>query len=376
MKNFRKKLNREINGKKFDSSVKDNILNNRPAEVFAVPVQSKSPEEKNKKIPRFGIYAFTAVCLCVLIVVSVILLNTSKNPAVPGNSPVLLTVNINPAVEFTLDGEGNVTAQKGLNKDGEILLLGRDFTGFSSADAVKDVIISAEKLNLLKDNPINVMIINGDSKNVSGIEERFSSVLNGGVLSELGITNALYVNRFAEDIGKEASKYGISESLMQIVDSVCAKTGISVKKALEKPLEELVEIANGYDATEMKAFAAELDRYFENLEESMEEELEVFENELEALEDILEEMQNDNNYNALFYKYKILEITAKSSLFDGLFSDENELDWYLKWENLKDFFKNAENFLDSKEDLLDEIEDRFENRLEEYKESLIASVKG
>lgn len=94
------------------------------------------------------------------------------------------------------------------------------------------------------------------------------------------------------------------------------------------------------------------------------------------MEDILEEMQNNNNYNALFYKYKILEITAKSSLFDGLFSDENELDWYLKWENLKDFFKNAENFLDSKEDLLDEIEDRFENRLEEYKESLIASVNG
>ncbi len=381
MKDFRKLLKNQVNDKKFDDRIKENIIKNCPIQnqnlILKNNLEEKNDNAKSNKNFKFKWgYAVFAVCMSLIIVFSIILLNNiGKNNASLGNSPVLLTININPSVEFTLDDEGTVVAQRGLNKDGEILLLGYSFVNLNSAEATKQVITAADRLGLLQDNPINIMIIDENGDIVKNIENNFLQLINENVLSSLGITNKFYVNAFDSNISKQAQKYGISDSMMQIINSACDKTGISVSEALNMPLTELVELANDYNEKEMHAFIEELDKHFEDMEESMEDELEVFEEELEKLEELLEQMEEDKNYSVAYYKDAILAITQNNSLFDGLFKDESELEWHLQLENLFSFFKKAEEFIEQKEDILDEIEDRFEDELEKYKEELIDSLK-
>ena len=97
--------------------------------------------------------------LCSLAVVMVMLMSAAAafvGCGEPAEAETLMTVNINPSVEFTLDKDNKVVSVAGLNDEGEMLIVGEAFVGKTAEEAAQLVVQIATETGYLVKGSLTV----------------------------------------------------------------------------------------------------------------------------------------------------------------------------------------------------------------------------
>lgn len=339
MKSVKKQLREEIKNTSFDESILQKIKSEAPNVVMT---RNTSPAPKRGKL---RIATFAASVCCVFALAMLMLIPQGEKGDSAGT---YLTININPAIEFTLDANNNVSSQRALNETGAVVLMGNDFVNSSADKACEEIILITEKLNLLKQNDINIMVIANETANERQLCANLQNKLDDSIRPE--ITNDLFINDFDSDISADADEYGVSVSKMQLMRNACDVSDVPLNQAMNMPVSRLIELANDYRAEEMETFQNRLDTRFDEREES-------FGNNMDKLQQINQQIDgmDGNPQNKDKIKDELEQLVASEPLM-GKIDGIDKLDEALS-DGRDKFSEAIDKFIAAQEQWMQQIFD-------------------
>ena len=179
--------------------------------------------------------------LSLIIVACFTLLLVACNSENKDEANSYVNLEINPGVEFVVDGNGKVVAANGTNEDGKTLILNVSFEGLDLESAINVVLTEAEESGYLLSATYNSELVTReikvsiDSETVDGITD-----LNKKV-SET-------VNKFIDENDLEATYTQLQAKGREHLEAIVKKynpmlTDEEIKALSYKELLELVELA-------------------------------------------------------------------------------------------------------------------------------------
>lgn len=176
-------------------------------------------------------------------------------------SAYYVNVDINPSIEFLVDGEDNVESYLFLNEDAEILCADLDFTGMNVDDAVELFILTATEAGYIDpdgdDNAILITVIGEDDEQprIKRIRERIRTraikhlaqrYINGTVLGE---------DFTQEDLVAEAELLGVSPGKLKLSYAAMAvDETLILDELLEMPVKDIMSIVKELHADEWSQY--------------------------------------------------------------------------------------------------------------------------
>lgn len=134
----------------------------------------------------------------------------------PAEAQAMMTVNINPSVEFMLDKDNKVVSVTGLNDEGEMLIVGEAFVGKTAEEAVELVVQIATETGYLVKGSLSVSPNNVEIS-VTADEARITELYNKAAAAVEAKLEALDIQGKVEQ-GKAMTKEALVE-LAQKMDT-------------------------------------------------------------------------------------------------------------------------------------------------------------
>jgi len=175
-----------------------------------------------------------------------------------------VSVDINPSIEFMVDGDDNVVSYLFLNDDAEILCADLDFNGMNVDDAVELFVQTATEAGYIDpegdDNAVLLTVIGDeeDEEQVKTIRERIRTrvirhlakrYINGVVLSEEFTQEDLVAE--AEALEVSPGKLKLSYAAMAIDETLV------LEELLEMPVKDIMAIVRELHEDEWKDYKEE-----------------------------------------------------------------------------------------------------------------------
>jgi len=142
------------------------------------------------------------------------------------NSESYVVIDINPSVEFVINGSGVVTKVNSLNEDGKIIVEGEEFIGLTIEEATEKVVEIALALGYMNPDAVqtdpNALLIttyNGNKIVQNRIQSRVQNRLNS-YFSEHGIWSVVLNAEDVDELVTEAKAYGVSIGKYRLIKSV------------------------------------------------------------------------------------------------------------------------------------------------------------
>ena len=182
----------------------------------------------NKKI-------YIPVIIVILVLISVIatFLLFKDNKKV-----TIITLDINPSIEISLDKNDNVIDIRALNDDAKKIVDG-DYKG-KDLDETFDIMINKLKDNgFINDNEVDVIIYAEGKLNSKDVEGHIFNIFNKSDINPYIIT----VDKITEEDKELAKKYNISPAKASYINSLIVDNNkLSIDELLDKPVMELKEM--------------------------------------------------------------------------------------------------------------------------------------
>lgn len=366
MKKIEEQLKHEINKSVLLPDIKENIRSkiiintNVEYETDSANKQSNTLALKNKHLK-----IIVSLLLIIAVATSAIILSIhfywAKTPHVfppafiEGN--VYVHISINPSIELTLDDNGKVIAQKGLNKDGATLLYKKSFIGLTAEEASLSIISSAELYGYM-DN------VNQIQLNVVGNDTQRAEVISQNIIDSISpkLTNKKIVTpRDDVSLVNEANEKGISVEKWQII-KIAIGLGYSEKELINKSVDDLLDIVE--DTEELEEYLKEISGDIENYINSA----------IDSARKIIETLKkidvDEDSEDKLTADIKKLLREHASYYDDDLLDDLDEYTMGDLLEIIEELTDSIEDFNESLEELAedsDEASDILEDCLDGYK---------
>lgn len=270
---------------------------------------------------------------------------------------VYVHISINPSIELTLDDNGKVIAQKGLNKDGATLLYKKSFIGLTAEEASLSIISSAELYGYM-DN------VNQIQLNVVGNDTQRAEVISQNIIDSISpkLTNKKIVTpRDDVSLVNEANEKGISVEKWQII-KIAIGLGYSEKELINKSVDDLLDIVE--DTEELEEYLKEISGDIENYINSA---IDSARKIIETLKKIDVDEDSEDKLTA-----DIKKLLREHALYydDDLLDDLDEYTMGDLLEIIEELNDSIEDFNESLEELAedsDEASDILEDCLDGYK---------
>jgi len=218
---------------------------------------------KKKKIhPALMGFAAMAACFA-LVLGSGVLKNKDKagttNP-VGMDLPVdvddvmdsIVSIDINPSIELTVNKHDKVLSAVALNADAEVVLDGMDLKNVDLGIALNALMGSLLKNGYLDEvyNAVNVCVENDDTERASELGEKvtgeISSIFDENDL--IGGVNTQYYSR-NDEAKKLADSYGVSVGKLRLAQKISASMGIALDVAVTFSISELWDLLDAESVT-------------------------------------------------------------------------------------------------------------------------------
>lgn len=217
-------------------------------------------------------------------------------------------IDINPSVQFSVDGNGNVKKITPLNEDARIMIGGREseFVGKSAETASSMLFDAAQRLGYFKvDKKTNALLVSsslGNEKEEEKLNGRLKQAFKDSFVSA-GMYGVVITGADSSALKAEADAHGITQSKMRLISNA-----VSLGAVISPSEYGSISVAEIYERIEARAEEAErfggediLEEY-EDYEELIEERLEQFGETLETLTEKLAEYIEDYSEEADFDK--------------------------------------------------------------------------
>lgn len=366
MKKIEEQLKNEINKSVLLPDIKESIrskivLNtNENYESESANKQTNAATLKAKYL-KIIVSLFLVIALATSAIILGVYFYLAKTPHafppafIEGN--VYVRISINPSIELTLDDNGKVTAQKGLNKDGVTLLYKKSFVGLTAEEASLSIITSAELYGYLDTvNDLHLSVIANDTLRAESISKNIINSISPKLSGKNIVTprdNTSLVN--------EANEKGISVEKWQII-KIAMGLGYSESELINKSVDDLIDIVEDTEELEeyLKEISGDIEKYINSAIDSARKII-------ETLKKIDIDEDSEKKLTA-----EIKELLTEYALYydDDLLEDLDEYTMGEISEIIEELNDSIEDFNESLEELAedtDEASDILEDCLDGYK---------
>ena len=283
--------------------------------------KKNAPAAKSSNGFKWATAVLSVALIAMIAVLAPIIAKTSKpgkSPKTPGvsyASDYVVFIDVNPSLRLDVSGGDVVTAQKGMNKDGVVLLYQENLVGKNIDEAATYLIEKMDEAGLVKDKG-KVRISVADKKTGKRIDEKQRHALE--------VVNNLFKNKSKDvsamilsdnDIDAIEDYYdnnNVGEYEKQMVDEFKAKLLLAIEKKIGD-INKLCEMLNNAGLSESERKVKKLDQsdaekaaleaikvycadYKVNYHEVANDEIaEFYEDLVEKREDLLECIDDINN---------------------------------------------------------------------------------
>lgn len=222
--------------------------------------KKNAPAAKSSNGFKWATAVLSVALIAMIAVLAPIIAKTSK-PEKPGKTPgvsyasdYVVFIDVNPSVRLDVSGGDVVTAQKGMNKDGVVLLYQENLVGKNIDEAATYLIEKMDEAGLVKDKG-KVRISVADKKTGKRIDEKQRHALE--------VVNNLFQNKNKDvsamilsdnDIDAIEDYYdnnNVGEYEKQMVEEFKAKLLLAIDKKIGR-IDELLNILKPWEKDERK----------------------------------------------------------------------------------------------------------------------------
>lgn len=230
--------------------------------------KKNAPAAKSSNGFKWATAVLSVALIAMIAVLAPIIAKTSKpgkSPKTPGvsyASDYVVFIDVNPSVRLDVSGGDVVTAQKGMNKDGVVLLYQENLVGKNIDEAATYLIEKMDEAGLVKDKG-KVRISVADKKTGKRIDEKQRHALE--------VVNNLFKNKNKDvsamilsdnDIDAIEDYYdnnNVGEYEKQMVDEFKAKLLLAIEKKIGD-INKLCEMLNNAGLSESERKVKKLDQ--------------------------------------------------------------------------------------------------------------------
>lgn len=230
--------------------------------------KKNAPAAKSSNGFKWATAVLSVALVAMIAVLAPIIAKTSKpgksgkNPGVSYASDYVVFIDVNPSVRLDVSGGDVVTAQKGMNKDGVVLLYQENLVGKNIDEAATYLIEKMDEAGLVKDKG-KVRISVADKKTGKRIDEKQRHALE--------VVNNLFQNKNKDvsamilsdnDIDAIEDYYdnnNVGEYEKQMVDEFKAKLLLAIEKKIGK-IENLLGMLDKEGLSESERKVKKLDQ--------------------------------------------------------------------------------------------------------------------
>lgn len=230
--------------------------------------KKNAPAAKSSNGFKWATAVLSVALIAMIAVLAPIIAKTSKpdkpgkNPGVSYASDYVVFIDVNPSVRLDVSGGDVVTAQKGMNKDGVVLLYQENLVGKNIDEAATYLIEKMDEAGLVKDKG-KVKISVADKKTGKRIDEKQSHAVD--------VVNNLFKNKKKDvsamilsdnDIDAIEDYYdnnNVGEYEKQMVEEFKAKLLLAIDKKIGD-INKLCEMLNNAGLSESERKVKNLDQ--------------------------------------------------------------------------------------------------------------------
>lgn len=230
--------------------------------------KKNAPAAKSSNGFKWATAVLSVALIAMIAVLAPIIAKTSKpgkfgkNPGVSYASDYVVFIDVNPSVRLDVSGGDVVTAQKGMNKDGVVLLYQENLVGKNIDEAATYLIEKMDEAGLVKDKG-KVRISVADKKTGKRIDEKQRHAVD--------VVNNLFKNKNKDvsamilsdnDIDAIEDYYdnnNVGEYEKQMVEEFKAKLLLAIDKKIGR-IDKLCEMLNNAGLSESERKVKNLDQ--------------------------------------------------------------------------------------------------------------------
>lgn len=264
---------------------------------------------------------------------------------------VYVRLSINPSIELTLDDNGKITAQKGLNKDGATLLYKKSFIGLTAEDASLSIISSAELYGYMDNvNQIQLNVVGNDTQRAEVISKNIIDSISPKLIDKKIVTP-----RDDASLVNEANAKGISVEKWQII-KIAMGLGYNESELINWSVDDLLDIVEDTEELDkyLKEISGDIEKYINSAIDSARKiikalkEIGIHEDSEEELPAEIEELLREH---ASYYDDDLLE-----NLDEYTMGDISEIIEELN-DSIEDFNESLEELAEDSDEASDILED-------------------
>lgn len=270
--------------------------------------KKNAPAAKSSNGFKWATAVLSVALIAMIAVLAPIIAKTSKPKSYA--SDYVVFIDVNPSVRLDVSGGDVVTAQKGMNKDGVVLLYKENLVGKNIDEAATYLIEKMDEAGLVKENG-KVKISVADKKTGKRIDEKQRHALE--------VVNNLFKNK-----NKDVSAMILSDKDIDAIEDWYDNNNVGdyEKQMIEKFKERLLDAIN-----------TKIGR-------------------IEEIKALLDELDKNR-------RVKDLDNDAEKSLYEKiqLYCADYKLNWNeVKKDKIKEFYKDIDEKREKLEDCIEDIE--------------------
>lgn len=217
--------------------------------------KKNAPAAKSSNGFKWATAVLSVALIAMIAVLAPIIAKTSK-PEKPGKTPgvsyasdYVVFIDVNPSVRLDVSGGDVVTAQKGMNKDGVVLLYQENLVGKNIDEAATYLIEKMDEAGLVKENG-KVRISVADKKTGKRIDEKQRHALE--VVNNLfqnknkDISAMILSDEQIDDIEDKYDKNNVGEYEKQMIEDFKKELLRAIDKKIGR-IQELMTMLDGLD---------------------------------------------------------------------------------------------------------------------------------
>ena len=222
-------------------------------------------------------------------------------------SPVtssIITIDINPSIELTVNNQDEVIGYRALNLDGEVLIETLNIQNTTVIDAIEEIMNQARELGYMTDASIvRVWAYNNQTKQESALNERIKSYF----------AQRIETIEISDDVINQAKIHGVTPGKWILIQSILSvDSSYTLETLLAYDVPRLNEIKRAYIASEVTELRQTIENYKSQLDIKK---AELF----DQIHDYMDEIRTEVLSLKSLYNSNLVEFNSAYEIFSSTY---------------------------------------------------------
>lgn len=219
--------------------------------------KKNAPAAKSSNGFKWATAVLSVALIAMIAVLAPIIAKTSKPKSYA--SDYVVFIDVNPSVRLDVSGGDVVTAQKGMNKDGVVLLYRENLVGKNIDEAATYLIEKMDEAGLIKDKEVRISV--ADKKTGKRIDEKQSHALKvvNNLFKNKDVSAKILSDKEIDDIEDYYDNNNVGEYEKQMIDDFKDKLIVAINEKIRR-IESLLGMLDKEGLSESERKVKKLDQ--------------------------------------------------------------------------------------------------------------------